>query len=334
MKRVLLTGASGFVGSHVLRHILVNTDWEVVCLTTFKHKGLQDRIRFAVSEVDDNFDRVDILLCDLGSPISPLTAKKFGKIDYVINVASESHVDRSIDHPTPFILNNISLICHLLDWARFADIEKFLHISTDEIYGPYQNRASIEWDPHLPSNPYSASKAAQEDIAYSYWRTFDIPIAITNTMNMIGETQGVEKYTPLLINKILNNEVVDIHTFGDGHIGSRFWLYARNKADAILHILDQDFAMSNTTNKLDRWNISGDKEYNNLEWAQKIAEIIGKPLNYSLVDSSKSRPGYDSRYALDDKKLSSSGWKRPFDLDNALESTVRWYMNNREWLNI
>ena len=108
MKRVLLTGASGFVGSHVLRHILINTDWEVVCLTTFKHKGLQDRIKFAVSGVDDNFDRVDILLCDLGSPISPLTARKFGKIDYVINVASESHVDRSIDNPTPFILNNIS----------------------------------------------------------------------------------------------------------------------------------------------------------------------------------------------------------------------------------
>jgi dTDP-glucose 4,6-dehydratase len=334
MKRVLLTGASGFVGAHVLRHILKNTDWHVVCLTTFKHKGLQDRIKFAISGIDDDFNRVDIMLCDLSSPISPITAQKFGKIDYVINVASESHVDRSISSPTPFILNNVSLICHMLDWARYADIEKFIHISTDEIYGPYQNRHAVEWDPHLPSNPYSASKAAQEDIAYAYWRTFDIPIAITNTMNMIGETQSSEKYTPLLIKQILNNETVKIHTFGNGEIGSRFWLYARNKADAILHILNKDFAMSNDTNKLDRWNIAGDKEYNNLDWAQKVADILGVKLNYELVDSSKSRPGYDSRYALDNKKLNESGWKSPFDLDLALEQTIKWYLNNKEWLNI
>ncbi len=334
MKRVLLTGASGFVGAHVLRHILKNTDWHVVCLTTFKHKGLQDRIRFAVSGIDDDFDRVDVLLCDLSSPISPITASKFGKIDYVLNVASESHVDRSIENPTPFILNNVSLICNLLDWARTVDIEKFIHISTDEIYGPYQNRASIEWDPHLPSNPYSASKAAQEDIAFAYWRTYEVPIAITNTMNIVGETQGSEKFTPLIIKKILNNEEITIHTFDNGIIGSRFWLYARNKADALLHILDTNFAKYGTSSRLDRWNIAGDKEYNNLEWAEKVADILGKPLNYKLIDSSKSRPGYDSSYNLSNKKLLESGWKAPFDLDASLEKTVKWYMDNKEWLNI
>jgi dTDP-glucose 4,6-dehydratase len=110
MKRVLLTGASGFVGSHVLRHLLVNTDYEIVCPTTFTHKGLQDRIRLAVREVDEDFARTKVIRCDFTSPISPLTAREFGKIDYVLNVASESHVDRSIEYPAPFIINNVSLI--------------------------------------------------------------------------------------------------------------------------------------------------------------------------------------------------------------------------------
>jgi len=135
-KRVLLTGASGFVGSHVLRHLLVNTDWFVVCPTTFTHKGLTDRINVACDDLPDAYSRVKVIKTDLTAPISPVTAHAFGEIDYVINVASESHVDRSIEEPTPFILNNVSLICNLLDWARVAKPEKFLHISTDEVYGP------------------------------------------------------------------------------------------------------------------------------------------------------------------------------------------------------
>lgn len=334
MKRVLLTGASGFIGAHTLRHILKNTDWEVVCLTTFTHKGLQDRIKYAVSSVDDDFSRVKVIICDLSSPISKLTSNQFGKIDYVINIASESHVDRSIENPAPFIINNVSLICNILDWARVQDIEKFLHISTDEVYGPYKDHESVEWDLHLPSNPYSASKAAQEDIAYAYWRTFDVPIAITNTMNIIGESQASEKYTPLVIKKILNNESLDVHTYSNGKIGLRSWLYARNKADALLHVLNTDFTKYGSSDKLDKWNIVGDKEYNNLEWAQKISEIMGKPLKYSLVDSSHSRPGYDSKYSLDNTKLLESGWRAPFDLDESLEKTVNWYLQNPDWLNI
>ena len=149
MKRVLLTGASGFVGSHVLRHILVNTDWDVVCPTTFTHKGLQDRIRVACDDIEDVYKRVKIIRCDFTSPISSITAREFGKIDYVLNLASESHVDRSIEEPSPFIINNVSLMCHLLDWAKDANIEKFLQISTDEVYGPaplgYGHRECIRW---------------------------------------------------------------------------------------------------------------------------------------------------------------------------------------------
>lgn len=331
-KRVLLTGASGFVGAHVLKRILSDTDWEVVCLTTFNHLGLQDRLLFATDGLDERFDRTKVVICDLSSPISSITAKKFGKIDYVINVASESHVDRSIESPGPFILNNVALVCNLLDWARENDIEKFLQVSTDEIYGPYQNRHAVEWDPHLPSNPYSASKAAQEDIAFAYWRTYGVPVAITNTMNIVGECQNVEKYTPMVIKKILNDEVVTVHTYGDGKIGTRHWLYAGNKASALLHLLGQDFATPETSSRCSRWNIAGDAQYNNLEWAQMIADIMGKELKYELVDSSISRPGYDSGYALNNEKLISSGWKPPYELHEALKDTVNWYLANPEWL--
>lgn len=332
-KRVLLTGASGFVGAHILKHILKHTDWDVVCLSTFTHHGIQDRITFATEEYDPEMSRVKVILCDLSSPISSVTSKKIGKIDYVINSASESHVDRSVDSPTPFIINNVALICNLLDWARDANLEKFVQISTDEVYGPYQNRKSVEWDPHLPSNPYSASKAAQESIAFAYWRTYNIPLIITNTMNIIGEAQGVEKFTPMVIKRLLNNEPVDIHTYDGGKIGSRHWIYAGNKASAIVHILKAvQPLLPADSNKPERFNIAGDDHFTNLQWAEMISEIMGTGLWYNLKDSSISRPGYDPSYALDDSKLRSLGWTPDYDLKESLDSTVMWYLNNSEWL--
>ena len=331
-KRVLLTGGAGFLGGHVLKRILNTTDWDVVCLTTFTHHGIQDRIVFATDSVQDRLDRVAIITCDLSAPISSVTAKKIGKIDYVIDLASESHVDRSIENPAPFIINNIQATCHILDWAREARPEKFIHISTDEVFGPYQGRHFTEWDTHLPSNPYSASKAAQEDIVYAYWRTYAMPLAIVNIMNIVGECQNVEKFTPMLIKKILNEDAVDIHTYDGGEVGRRYWLHAGNMASALLHILTKDFVLPSESSKPIRFNIAGDGEYSNLEWAKKIALILNKNLKYQLVDSAVSRPGYDSSYALDNAKLAKSGWLPPYDLDQELDNIVRWYVENPEWL--
>lgn len=332
-KRVLLTGASGLLGSHALKRILDTTDWEVVCLTTFRHSGIQDRIIEAANlNSTDNASRIDVIICDLSSPISQVTKSKIGEIDYVLNFASESHVDRSIANPTPFIINNVQIICNLLDWAREAKPKKFVHVSTDEVFGPYQNRHFVEWDTHLPSNPYSASKAAQEDILFAYWRTYSIPVAIVNIMNIVGEFQNVEKFTPMIIKKIMNDETIDIHTYGDGKIGKRFWLYAGNMASALLHTLDQPIWLPSDANRPLRFNIAGDAEYSNLDWAKKIANIMGKELKYQFVDSSLSRPGYDSSYALDNSKLLDSGWSPPYDLDESLERIVKWYMENPEWL--
>jgi len=163
--RVLLTGAAGFLGSHCLRHLLVNTDWDVVCPVSFTHKGLPERITTQVDQ-DEWWDRVTVVKCDLSSRINDTTAARFGDIDYIVNYAAESHVDRSIVDPATFIRNNVDVAINLLDYARVAKPKVFIQISTDEVYGPApEGYAHKEWDAVIPSNPYSASKAAQEAIA-------------------------------------------------------------------------------------------------------------------------------------------------------------------------
>lgn len=337
MKRVLLTGASGFVGSHVLRHILVNTDWEVICPVTFRHKGLPERIIRSVSGIDEDYFRTKIIRCDLSYPVTKLTSKGFGRINYVLNVASQSHVDRSISEPAEFITNNVALICNILDWAKHHDsLEKFIQISTDEVYGPaYGKHKHKEWvDIHLPSNPYSASKSAQESIAYSYWRTYGVPLAITNTMNIIGEMQDPEKFVPMVMKKLQRNEVVEIHGDTEGNVGSRFYLHARNKADGLLHVLKQKFDAYGETSMPTKFNIVGEREVSNLEMAQLIASFMNKSLNYKIVDFHSSRPGHDLRYALDGQKMADSGWKAPLKFEESLKGTIEWTLRNLEWLDL
>ena len=336
MTRVLLTGASGFVGSHVLRHILANTTWEVVCLSSFRHRGLTDRIRLAVKDYDDDFNRVKVISHDLTAPISPVLSNEIGKIDYVFNVASDSHVDRSIVEPVPFIENNVSLVCNILEWARFSDIDRFIHVSTDEVYGPAPSGyAHREWeDQYLPSNPYSASKAAQESIAYSYWRTYDLPLIITNTMNIIGEMQDPEKFVPMIMKRVLSEETVTIHASPTGEIGSRFYLHARNQADALLYTINQPILKYGESHVPQKFHVVGEREVDNLEMANMVAEYIGKPLKYELVDFHSSRPGHDLRYALDGNKIAEAGWVAPLSLEESIERTVNWTLKNKEWLSI
>lgn len=329
--RVLLTGAGGFVGSHTLRHILATTDWTVVIIDSFRHKGTTDRIKVQMEGYDPS--RVEVHTHDLRVPISKQLAYRLGHIDYVISMASESHVDRSIEEPRDFIENNISLVLTLLEYVKEHPVKKFLHVSTDEVYGPAPDGHNHkEGEPHKPSNPYSASKAAQEDICYAYWRTYGLPIIVTNTMNIIGELQDPEKYVPLVMQRVVKGEPVTIHASADGKIGSRYYLHARNQADALVYLLNTVEPTVYGGGDISRFNIVGEREVDNLELAQMIAGCVGKELRYELVDFHSSRPGHDLRYALDGQKMKEHGWKAPFGLEDSLKKTVSWTLDHQEWL--
>lgn len=334
MTRILLTGASGFVGSHVLRHVLANTDWEVTCPVTFRHRGNSDRIASALVSSDSWHKRVNVVICDLAAPISVTTATRFGHVDEIWNVASESHVDRSIDSPVPFTENNVSLMLNLLEYARLVKPRLFLQMSTDEVYGPAPaGYAFREGDPVAPSNPYSASKAAQEAIAFAYWRTFGVPVVITNTMNIIGQMQDTEKMVPKAIKAILAGEEAVVHVSPEGVPGSRFYLHARNLADAWLWISRTQCLQAYPEFREPlRYNVVGEQETDNAELVRMIGRILGREPKLKLVNFHESRPGHDLRYALDGTKIAKAGWKAPMPFQESLEVTVKWTVNHPEWL--
>ena len=350
-KRVLFTGHGGFVGHHCLEYFLEHTDWELICIDSFRHKGTCRR----VVEVGGDNPRVKTYKHDLSTPIDPqlenLIFERWiddnGKvrekpIHLIINMASESAVERSTIDPVSCLHNNWHLAINVLEFARRCKgLEQFIHFSTDEVYGEAPpDSAHEEWAPILPSNPYAASKAAQEAMAISYWRSYNLPIVITNTMNIIGERQDPEKFLPKIVQKVALGEEMPIYGDSPESIGSRIYLDAKNCADALVFLANKkptkylDLVASGQTGdtRPDRYNICGDTELNNLELALKVAEVMSKELNYHLVPSESARPGYDRRYALDGAKMDSMGWKAPYTLDESLGRIVNWTLDNPHWL--
>lgn len=322
-KKALITGVGGFVASHLLDHILVNTDWEVIGISSWRHKGEPSRITDS-EHYQKNKHRVTIITHDLTAPFTDNLIHRIGSIDYVFNLASESHVDRSIEDPVPFIENNVKLALNTLEFARIAKPELFLQFSTDEVYGNAPEGTQYkEWDAIRPSNPYASSKAAQEALAISYWRTYGVPVVITNCMNIFGERQDNEKYVAKTIRAIHRDETLTIHG-SVGNIGSRFYLHARNISDAVVWIAQNITPASyqEGMDRPDRFHIAGEKEIDNLTLAQTIAEMMGKELKYELVEFHQSRPGHDRRYALDGSKLKEAGWKQPLNFEESLRKTI------------
>jgi dTDP-glucose 4,6-dehydratase len=334
--KILLTGGAGFVGSHVLRHLLVNTDWNISLPVTFRHKGVPQRIASSLESNPEWWDRVDVVFCDLSAPIDPVTAERFGAVDHILNVASESHVDRSIEQPSSFIRNNVDLMLNVLEYARQVKPKSVLQMSTDEVYGPaYGAHRHAEWETPAPSNPYSGSKAAQEAIAFSFWRTFGVPTVITNTMNIVGEMQDPEKMVPKTMRAIQRGEPVTVHCAPDGTPGSRYYLHARNLADAWLWLIrnhtPQQYADGHT--QPSRFHIVGEREVSNVELVNMIADAMGAEIpQVNKVSWHQSRPGHDLRYALDGSKIASLGWTPPISLEPSLKKTVEWTLRHPEWL--
>lgn len=335
MTKLLLTGAAGFIGAHTLQHFFEKTDWDLIGVDSLEHHGDYRRIEQVLSKNPEWKQRFRFIQKDLAKLKPPNFAKRIGKVDHIINMASESHVDRSISDPVPFIKNNVDLTLMMLEVARITKPETFIQISTDEVYGPMYDEPYVEWSTAIPSNPYSASKAAQESIAIAYWRTYGVPVIITNTMNNIGEMQDVEKFVPMLIRDTLAGKPAKVH--GTQHaIGTRYYLHARNHADALLFILKtqppKPYWPEKGYIKPDRYNIVGDARVSNLEMAGMVAKILGKPLKYHLIDFHTTRPGHDMHYGLNGDKLRELGWQQPLGFEESLKTTVENYMKHPYWL--
>ena len=334
-KRVLLTGVGGSIAPHLVAHIFHNTDWEIVGTDSFRHKGWHDRVKGMLDRHPDWAKRLTVVTHDLSAPFSPMTKKRIGHIDIIISMAALSDVQASIENPVDFIKTNTDIAVNLLEYAREIKPEVFLQISTDEVYGASgRDQRHKEWSAIIPSNPYAASKACQEAIAISYWRTYGVPVVITNTMNNFGEMQQGSKYPAMLQKWIANGDTVTIHGSEDGDIGTRYYIHSRNHSDALLFILQNcpPAMYSQGADRPDRYNVTGDKQVSNLELAELVAKHMGKELKYVIEDYHSTRPGHDRHYGLDGTKLRELGWKSPLSFEESLKNTIEWQAEHPEWL--
>lgn len=342
-RRVLLTGAAGFVGHYMLKTIIDRTDWEVVCLDRLDYSGNLNRIKDVFLDMThDQKSRVKFLWHDLKACINPTLTSQMGDIDTILHLAAASHVDRSITHPIDFLMDNTVGTVNLLEYARtLKDLKSFLYFSTDEIFGPAPPGVSYkERDRYNSTNPYSASKASAEEFCVAYRNTYDIPVMISHTMNIIGIRQTSEKFVPLCIRKILNKEKILIHADrSKTKPGSRHYIDATDVADAVLFLLNlnpvqQQLAMIPDYGgaTCPKFNIVGKEEVDNLKLVTMIVSSMGIPADYEMVDFHTSRPGHDLRYSLNGSFMESLGWVPKTPIKQTIDHITKWYMDNREWL--
>jgi dTDP-glucose 4,6-dehydratase len=327
MKKIILTGGCGFIGHHFAEYVFKNTDWDIIIIDKLSYASL------GLNRLRNNellySKRVKVFTIDLCNELSDGVKKEIGTdINYIVHMAAETHVDNSIKEPMKIISNNVNSTVHLLEWAKtLKNLEIFFYFSTDEVFGPaLGDKLYSEWDRHRPTNPYSASKSAAENICIAYENTYKIPLMIVNVMNAFGERQHVEKFIPLCIKKILNDEIIQIHSYPDKkESGTRFYIHAQNIASAVLFLI-------NNGKIGEKYNVAGEKEVSNLVLALLIAKSVGKELKYEMIDFHSSRPGHDLRYGLNGNKIYELGWNPKFDFEKSLEKTVQWTLNNLEWL--
>lgn len=337
-KTVLVTGGAGFIAHHVIDKILRETDWRIVSLDRLDYSGNLNRLHEVVNSFPElERKRVRVVHHDLKAELNPQIRSMIGKVDLIAHLAAGSHVDRSISYPMEFVLDNVVGTVNLMDYARNLDnLDLFAYFSTDEIFGPAPEGIKYkENDRYNSTNPYSATKAAAEEMVVAYENTYKLPAIITHTMNVFGERQHPEKYIPMCIKKVRDNQRVTVHSNPEKtKAGSRHYIHAQDVADALLFLYDYDLSKLSTDfggAKCQKFNIVGATELDNLELAQFIADVQEKPLNYEMVDYHSSRPGHDLRYALDGTKMKEMGWE-PKPVKERLIETVNWTLKNNRWL--
>lgn len=313
MKTVLVTGGAGFIGSHFTRDMLATySDYHVRVLDALTYSG--NRANLADLEGSPRFTFIHGDVRDKG-----VVEKAIEGVQYVLHLAAETHVDRSIVDPEAFITTDVYGTYVMLEAAKAFGVERFVHISTDEVYGSIAEGVFKETDPLMPNSPYSASKAGADLLARSYYQTYRVPVLITRGSNTFGPNQYPEKMIPLFVTNALEDKPLPV--YGDG-LQVRDWLFVRDHVRAIDLVLHKG-----TPGEV--YNIGGNNEWTNKEVTKLILKSLGK--SESLISYVQDRPGHDRRYALDISKLRALGWEPTADFETALGETVQWYVQNRDW---
>ena len=329
--RVLITGSAGFVGHHIAAKF-IRAGYNVVGLDRLSYSGNLNRINEILN--DSERKMYSVRHHDLRSEINETLAKQLGSFDHIIHVAASSHVDRSIDQPVNFALDNVVGTCNILDFARKqVNLKKFIYFSTDEIFGPAPPGVAYdEYDRYNSTNPYSAAKAGGEEMCVAFRNTYKVPVIITHTMNIFGPRQHPEKFIPMCISKVRRGEKIFIHSDETRTIpGSRHYIHVSDVAEAIFFLIEND-TDAGMPGYCPKFNVVGKEELDNLTLAQYIAEAVGKPLRYELVDFHSSRPGHDLRYALSGERLARAGWEPTVKIRDSIHDVVKWSLENDNWL--
>ena len=312
--RILVTGGAGFIGSNFVRYVArAHPAWEIVVLDKLTYAGRRENLAGLEERPGFRFVKGDIADPQAVAGVLP-------GCDYVANFAAETHVDRSLYDAGSFIMTDVYGTFVLLEAARRAPgLKLFVQISTDEVYGSVESGSSAESDPLMPRNPYSASKAGADRLAYSYWTTYDVPVIVTRAANNYGPYQFPEKIIPLFVTHAL--EGIPLPLYGDG-MNVRDWLHVDDHCRAI-DLLIEKGAPGET------YNVGGGNEVPNLDLTRRILGLLGKP--ETLIRRVADRPGHDRRYSLDCARLRGLGWSPQVPFDAGLRATVEWYRANEAW---
>ncbi len=313
--RVLVTGGYGFIGSNFIRFLLKNTEHEVVNLDALTYAGNRDNLNDY--EGDSRYAFIHGRIED-----RELVNRVVENVDYVVNFAAETHVDRSIKEPFPFLTTNVIGTQTLLEACKDSGVKRFLHISTDEVYGSLESDEGkfTEDLPLKPNSPYSASKAAVDMLVRAYNVTYGLPAVTVRPSNNYGYYQFPEKFIPLMLTNLLENKPVPV--YGDGK-NIRDWLFVEDCARGVFDVL-----MKGKEGEI--YNLGGESERRNIEVVETVLEIMGKDEGY--IKFVEDRPGHDYRYALDITKVKNEvGWKPAVSFEEGLKKTIEWYKENTRW---
>lgn len=310
--RILVTGGAGFIGSNYVRYVLAHSDDEVVVLDKLTYAGNLDNLRGLEGD-----PRYRFVQGDIADP--EVVAEVVRSCDAIVNFAAESHVDRSILDPSGFITTDVYGPYVLLEASRTAGIQRFVQVSTDEVYGDVAEGSSPEDAPLRPRSPYSASKAGGELLVHAYFVTYGVPTLVTRGSNTFGPYQYPEKLIPVVITEALDHRAIPV--YGDGR-QVRDWLFVEDHCSGIDVVLRRGIPG-------EAYNIGGGNERHNIDVIERILDALPRPR--SLIQHVPDRPGHDVRYSVDSTKLHRLGWKPARSFEETLEATVRWYVENEWW---